>query len=125
LSAEENLWLKSLSDELDSLEVTRIGDEIVRQGKDARIEAYLNVITETNAESMKEAMKMGKSKKVTLEQVMIDCGLAAKLEAKGRAEGEAKGAVTIAQNMVNMGLSFETVVSATQLEPEKVKALYK
>jgi hypothetical protein len=27
--------------------------------------------------------------------------------------------------MVNMGLPFETVVSATQLEPEKVKAMYK
>jgi hypothetical protein len=47
--------------------------------------------------------------------------LAAKLEAKG----EARSQVSIAQNMVNMGLPLETVVSATRLEPEKVKALYK
>jgi hypothetical protein len=30
----------------------------------------------------------------------------------------------IAQNMVNLGISFETVVSATELDLEKVKALY-
>jgi hypothetical protein len=70
-----------------------------------------------------------KKQKITLEQVMINCGLAAKLEAKGeargQAEGEARSQVSIAQNMVNMGLPLETVVSATRLEPEKVKALYK
>jgi hypothetical protein len=40
LSADENLWLKSLSDELNSLEVTRISEEITRQEKMARIAAY-------------------------------------------------------------------------------------
>jgi hypothetical protein len=128
LPAEENLWLKSLSDTLNSLEVTLINDEINRQDKDARINAYRSVITEANAKSIQEAMKMGKSKRLTFEQVMINTGLAAEWEARGRVEGEAKGEAkifTIAQNMVNLGLPFETVVSATQLEPEKVKALYK
>jgi hypothetical protein len=40
LSADDNLWLKSLSDELGSLEVKRIGDEAFRQGKAAPIAAY-------------------------------------------------------------------------------------
>jgi hypothetical protein len=129
LSADDNLWLKSLSDELDSSEVTEIGEEILRQGKDVRIEAYMNVITEANAKIIQEAMEMKQRKqKITLEQVMINCGLAAKLEARGevrgRTEGRTEGAFAIAQNLVNMGLPFETVVSATQLEPEKVKALY-
>jgi predicted transposase YdaD len=89
-----------------------------------------------------------RKQKLTMEQVTINVGWAAKWEAKGRVEGEArgrvegeakgrvegevkgrvegeaKGRVSIAQNMVNMGLPFETVVCATQLEPEKVKALY-
>jgi hypothetical protein len=129
LSAGDNLWLKSLSDELDSLEVTEIGEEILRRGKNARIAAYLNVITEANTEIIQEAMEMNQRKqKITLEQVMINCGLAAKLEARGKAEGMAEGekhkAFSIARNLVNMGLPVETVVSATQLEPEKVKAMY-
>jgi hypothetical protein len=126
LSADENLWLKSLSDRLNPAEFTRIGEEITRQKKDTRIAAYLNVIVEANSESIQEALKM--RRKLTTEQVIRDSGLAAKLEAEGRAEGRAEGEarsrVSIAQNMVNLGLPFETVVSATQLEPEKVKALY-
>jgi hypothetical protein len=66
-----------------------------------------------------------RKQKITLEQVMINCGLAAKLEAKGKAEGEKLKAFSIAQNMVNLGLPLEIVVSATQLEPEKVKTLYR
>jgi hypothetical protein len=126
LSAGENLWLKSLSDELDSLEVTRISEEITRQEKAAQVAAYLNAITEANTESIQGALEM--KKRLTFEQVMINCGLAAEWEAKGKAEGEVRGraeeAFSIAQNMVNLGLPLETVVSATQLEPEKVKALY-
>jgi hypothetical protein len=46
--------------------------------------------------------------------------LTAKWEARGRVEG----AFDIAQNLVNLGIPFETVVSATQLDPEKVKTLF-
>jgi glycerate-2-kinase len=114
LPADENLWLKSLSDQLNSAEIMRISEEITRQEKDARIAAYLNVIVEANSKSIQEALKM--RRKLTIEQVIEDSGLGAKWEAKSR--------VSIAQNMVKMGLPFETVVCATQLEPEKVRALY-
>ncbi|MDR2701752.1 MAG: hypothetical protein LBB72_04910, partial [Spirochaetaceae bacterium] len=43
---------------------------------------------------------------------------------KGMEKGRAEEAFGIAQNMVNLGLPIETVVSATRLDPEKVKALY-
>jgi predicted transposase YdaD len=79
---------------------------------------------------------------LTSEPLHIDCvvikktedvGWTAKWEARGRAEGEAKGraegeihkALDIAQNMVNLGLPLETVVSATQLDIEEVRPLYK
>ena len=81
---------------------------------------------------------------LTIEQVLEEVGWIAKWEARGEAKGEARGIAMgeargevrgeargeaknkerIAQNMINMGLPFETIVSATQLEPEKVKALY-
>jgi predicted transposase YdaD len=71
-------------------------------------------------------------RKLTIEQVIEESGLGAKWEARGevrgrtegKAEGEEHKAFAIARNMVHMGLPLETVVSATRLEPEKVKALY-
>ena len=86
---------------------------------------------------------------LTVEKVLEEVGWIAKWEARGRAEGEAQGraegeaqgraegeaqgraegeehkALAIAQNLVNLGLPLETVISATGLDPEKVKVLYK
>jgi len=126
LSADENLWLKNLRRELRYTAITRIGKEIDRQGKAARIAAYWNAITHANPTAIQEAIEMGKISK--LDRVLIETGVAAAWEAKGRAEGEARGeqrkAFGIAQNMVKLGLPIETVISATQLDPEKVKMLY-
>ena len=44
--------------------------------------------------------------------------------AEWEARGEERKALVIAQNLVKMGLPAEAIVSATQLEPEKVKTLY-
>ena len=56
----------------------------------------------------------------SLDKTFTEIGVAAKWEAKG----EAKGKAEVARNMVALGLPFETIVSATQLDPETVKALY-
>jgi len=58
--------------------------------------------------------------KDVFDEVMEKSGLAARMEEKGRA----KEAFDIAQNMVNLGFPIETVISATRLDPEKVKVLY-
>jgi len=39
-------------------------------------------------------------------------------------EGREEGLEEVAQNLVKLGLPIETVITATQLDPEKVKALY-
>jgi hypothetical protein len=119
LPAEENVWLKSLRARLNHTERDRINTEMARQGKDARIAAYVHVIAKANPGIIQEIF-MGKKSSLTFEQALENVGLTAKWEAKG----EEHKAFSIAQNMVHMGLPFETVVSATQLEPEKVKALY-
>ena len=119
----ENLWLKSLNSRLDIAALKRITAEIDRQGKAARTAAYFNAIAQANARIVQEAIQM--NKRLTLEKVLEDAGWLAKWEAKGMAKGRECGAFDIAQNMVNMGLPFETVVSATQLDPEKVRVLYK
>jgi len=43
---------------------------------------------------------------------------------KGHDEGRNEASFEIAQNMVKLGLPIETVISATQLDPEKIKTLY-
>jgi predicted transposase YdaD len=63
-----------------------------------------------------------------LEQVLEETGWLARWEARGRTEGRSEGrtegALAIAQNLVNLGLPLETVVSATQLKPEQVQGMY-
>jgi hypothetical protein len=121
LPAEENVWLRSLRGGLNRIEMEQIWTEMARQGKDAQIAAYLKVIAKANPEIIQEAF-MGNA--LTFEQLLENTGLTTKWEARGKAEGKAEEAFAIAQNLVNMGLPFESVVSATRLEPEKIEALY-
>ena len=52
----------------------------------------------------------------SLDEVFERTGVAARLQERN--------SLAIAKNMVNLGYSFESVVSATMLDPEKVKGLY-
>jgi len=114
LSAEENVWLKSLSNRLDMSALSRINSAVDRLDKAARIEAYLDVIVRANAKTIEEAMMKE-----------LPLGIARALEETGWiAKWEAQRAEKIARNLVSLGLPFETIVSATQLDPEKVKVLY-
>jgi hypothetical protein len=128
LSVDENLWLKSLSNKLNSLEVTRLSEEIVRQEKDAQIAAYLNVIRDANTESIQEAMEMGQRKqKLTFDQVCENVGWTAKWEARGRAEGEArgeaKGKLEIARKMKDAGRPSSEISEFTGLTTEAIRKL--
>jgi hypothetical protein len=120
LSVEENVWLRSLSNRLDISAFRQIRGRIFQLDKAARIAAYLNAILRANAGAMREVIQMSDAT-LTIEQVLEEVGWIAKWEARGEAKNKEK----IAQNMINMGLPFETIVSATQLDPEKVKALYR
>ena len=68
--------------------------------------------------SAREALKMSNAA-VTLDEVLEEAGLIAKWEARA----EERNTLKIAQNMLNLGYSTEAIVSATELDPEKVKAL--
>ena len=82
LPAGENLWLKGLSDKLDAPAFRQITDAIDRQGKAARVAAYVNIIARANTQIMQEVYQMSK-KKPTLDQVLEEVGLTAKWEARG------------------------------------------
>ena len=123
LPADENLWLKGLSNQLTQLDFIKMKTEIVQLGKGTHIEAYLYAVARANAKAIQEAIEMRKSD-LTIEQVFENVGWIAKWEARGEARAKEREALAIAQKMVNLGLPPETVVSATELDPEKVKALY-
>jgi len=123
LSADENLWLKNLSNRLDPFSVMQVNDEVTRLDKAARVQAYIYVIAKANSLAIEEALNMSRPA-VSLEEVLERTGVTARAEARGEARGEAREALAIAQNLVNLGVPFETVVSATRLDPEKVKTMY-
>jgi len=120
LSMEENLWLKSMSKKLSYAEFSRVNAEIERQGKAARLGAYIYLIAGVNDAAMKEEIKKMKKWENKFKQVIEETGLGAEWEARGWE----KGSFSIAQNLVKLGVPIETVISATQLDPEKVKTLY-
>jgi hypothetical protein len=122
LSAEENLWLKDLGNQLDVAEINRISGEIERLGKAVRVGAYLDAIGRANPEKIEEALRMSRSA-LTFEKVLEDAGLIAKAEVRGEVRGEARGKERIAQNLINIGLPLEKVAEATGLDLETVKSL--
>jgi len=99
----------------------RMIKETIEMGNTATLNEIF-IETGYAARMIKETIEMGDS--LTLEDVLIETGLVAKWEARARAEGEQHKAFGIAQNLVKLGLPIETVISATQLDPEKVKTLY-
>jgi hypothetical protein len=125
LSEEENLWLRDLSNELSAPDIEKITTAIYRtfgsrQGKEARILAYFNAIAKANITAIEEATNMSKPAK-TLEEVLERTGGYARAEARGKEYM----ALDIAENLAHLGVPLETVISATKLDPEKVKAMYK
>ena len=123
LSADENLWLRDLHHGLEVDEITALLEEASRRGKTARIGAYLDVLTRVNRKNLQEVYKMRKYPP-SMDEVLEEIGATAKWEAKGEARGKEREAISIAKNMIGLEIPFETVVLATKLDPEKVRALY-
>ena len=93
--------------------------------------AYIDAVSRANYYAIREAISMSNTA-VSFDYVLEMTGANARAEAKGKARGQMeeeiigaeRTALAIAENLVNLGLSLETVVTATKLNPEKVKALY-
>jgi len=116
---EENLWFKSLSNRLDTEEFRHIRDEVSQQDKATHISAFWDAIVRANIRIVKEVIKMDEVP-LSFIEVLEETGWVAKWENKA----EDNKALKIAKNMVNRGYAFEEIASITQLDPEKVKALY-
>jgi hypothetical protein len=126
LSADENLWLRSLSDNLDARSIAAALEESNAKETAAKLRAYLHVILTANPKTAKEAMEM-KKEKYTLEQAFIDSGYAAHWEERGEERGVERGAyekaLETARNLLQKGYSSDFIAEITGLAPEEVTAL--
>jgi len=87
LSAEDNLWLKNLSNKLGHSDIDRLLTESAQQDKKTQIAAYMYAVVYANTEKLKETLDM-RRKKLTFDQMLIDSGFVAMWEAKVQQERE-------------------------------------
>ncbi|MCL2006937.1 MAG: hypothetical protein FWG77_02510 [Treponema sp.] len=124
LFMEDNLWLKGLSKKLDQSILLKMGDKSELYKDYPMMYTYLEGITRANIRAVEEAKNMETiSDTNPLVEVWTKMGLIAEWDAKREAKVKALNTLDIAQNMLNLGFSPETVASATMLDLEKVKNL--
>jgi len=131
LPVEENLWLKSLSNDLGYTAITEIGKEIDKQGKAARLAAFLYVLMQANSAAAREAIKMSS----TFDKVIEESGLAAKWRAEGRDEGRnegriegrtkglTEGRIEVARNALAQGASPDFIQKITGLDIQTITGI--
>jgi hypothetical protein len=118
LAEEENLWLRSLTNDLE-MGTARV---ILEAGKgtvgETPMSAYMDVLLQANSEAFLEAWNMAKGKR-TFEEVFTEAGIIP----QWIAQGEEKKALAIARNLLAMGWAVENVAKTTELPLEKVHSL--
>jgi hypothetical protein len=118
LSAEENLWLKSLANDLES----GAASSILKAGKEAAREtplsAYLDMLLRANPRAFLEAWTMANDT-ATFEEVFTEAGIIPQWIERGKEEQ----ALAIARNLLAKGWTVEEVAETTDLPLEKVRSL--
>jgi hypothetical protein len=120
LSAEENLWLNGLDENLDVEAIDRVTAAIQKLGRTRRSGAYLDVVSQANPENLKEDIYMRKRRdRITLEDVFEEVGWTAKWEARG----VERNARSVAQKLIDKGWSPGEVAELVELDIETVRSL--
>jgi len=116
LSEDENLWLKSLRDDLEIRGLSAILEQ--RKGKELwnNVEAYIDVILRANEKTYMEADKMWQE---TLLEMLEKNGTVARV----REESMEKGKEIMARNLLRMGMPVEKIAQAAEFPVEKIRSL--
>ncbi|MCL2762758.1 MAG: hypothetical protein FWD36_06085 [Treponema sp.] len=137
LSANENLWLRSLRKDLEISNASAILE--ARKQRNPPLDAYFDVVLRANLKTFLEVFNM---REATLEEVFVDAymmeparfenlftkaGVIPKWVGVGRAEGIEQGVAQekaeVVRNLFAMDMSIENIAKAVQLPIEKVYAL--
>jgi hypothetical protein len=120
LSEHETLGLRHLGDDLNAQTLDAVLAESKRHGKDARVNAYLDVIARANLATLEE-LKMAKA--ATLDEFLETSGFTQKWEARGEVRGVAIGKHEDARNALRAGCSDELVQRITGLDVDTIRNL--
>ena len=121
LSEDENIWLRDLYNKLELPEFQRIAAEIVRQGKGARVRAYLDAIIRANKKRLQEAGKMSDCE--SLDEIFEEIGFTARWEARGEEKGRQEVIFEVARKMKEMGEAVEKIHAITGLPIDTIEKL--
>jgi hypothetical protein len=117
LDEDENLWLKDLSNDLDAEQIGKLALKSRARAKTALMRAYLDVVLGVNAEA---ARRVGEMKRVSMEQLVEEMGLAAQWEARGEIRGKIQGksekAMEVMKKALAKGMPVEDIADLTGLD---------
>jgi hypothetical protein len=126
LSAGENLWLRSLTNNLESGAAYSILEAGKEAAREAPLSAYLDVLLRANPLAFLEAWKMAHDT-ATFEEVFTEAGIIPQWVERGIEQGiergEEKKALAIARNLLAKGWAMEDVAETTDLPLEKIRSL--
>jgi hypothetical protein len=115
LPPDENLWLTSLTSDLEIAPAIAILEETRKRSKDVAVVAYLRALFDANPQTFLEVGKM-QNETLTFDDVLVELGLTAKWKNEKSLE--------IAQKALEEGATVEFVSKITGLDIETVKDLY-
>jgi hypothetical protein len=117
LSEGENLWLMSLTNDLEFRSMDIILKESQKCGDREKIDAYLDIILRANPKAYLEVYKMGYP---TLEELLTESGQIPKWLEQGRVQGTEQGKEITARNLLKMGMPIAEIAQATELPFERI-----
>jgi hypothetical protein len=122
LSAGENLWLKSLTNDLESGAAQAILEGRKETARETPLSAYMDVLMRANPRAFMEALNMA-NRTETFEEVFTEAGIIPQWIDRGVKQGIEQGEVKVARNLLTKGWAVEDVAEMTELPLEKVRSL--
>ena len=116
LPLNENLWLKSLTNDLE----TRNLSAILRQGEKKSLDAYMDVILRANQKALTEVYGMEFE---VYDKIFKDAGIVPKWVEDGRVLGREQGKEEVARNLLARSMPIEDIAQVTELPVEKIRSL--
>jgi hypothetical protein len=90
LPERENLWLKTLSKDLQAGSAGSIIYEVRKRGDKAPLDAYLDALVRANPEAFMEAEKMARKRRATFEEVFTKAGFIPEWIERGKEQGRVR-----------------------------------
>ena len=127
LSENENLWLRSLTNDLEIPGANAIFEERKKWTDKAPLDAYLDVLLRANPEIFLEAGNMRKKARRSFEEVFTEAGIIPEWIEQGREQGIEQGREQekeeVARNLLAMNMPVELIAQAVNLPIEKIRVL--